>query len=121
MVRLLAAIVMMAFVVPPAAAQESAWRTLAASVPPGSTVKVRLTDGRRFDAVLVEAREDELLLQPKTRQPVPVQPLPYSAVASLERVKGGGGMSVGKTVAIGAATGGAVFFGILIAMLSALD
>lgn len=126
MFRMLTVIATIAALALPAGAQEnqpglSPWRALAANVPAGSTVKVRLTDGRRFNAVLIEAREEAVILQPKTRQAVPVQPLPYSAIAALERVEAGGGLSAGKAIAIGAAAGGAVFFGILVAMLAALD
>ena len=126
MIKLAVVVAVVALLSLPASAQENRaqaipWRALAANVPAGTVVKVRLTDGRRFNAVLIEAREEAVVLQPKTRQPVPVQPLPYTAIASMERVEPGGGMSAGKAIAIGAATGGAVFFGILVAMLSALD
>jgi hypothetical protein len=39
----------------------------------------------------------------------------------MEPVKSGGGMSAGKAIAIGAATGAGVFLAILIAMVSAID
>ena len=86
----------------PAAAQDP-WRDFASNLAIGSTLKVHLTDGRQFEAVLVAVETQALLLQPRTRQPVPVQPLPYSAIASLEPVKHpGGGLSLARAVAIGA-------------------
>jgi hypothetical protein len=48
---------------------------------------VRLRNGQKFRATLIDAREDVLLLQPKTRVPVPVQPVSYDAIVSLEQVK----------------------------------
>jgi hypothetical protein len=114
------AVMAMALAVP-AAAQGPTWRNLAMTVPLGSTVNVRLTDGRRFSAVLVEVRDAAVVLQPKTRQPLPVQSLPYAAIASLERAEPAGGVSARKAIALGAAAGAGVFFGLLIAILSSLD
>ena len=104
-----------------AASAQSPWRRLAEQVPPGTPVKVRLVDGRRFSAVIVQARADDLLLQPRTRQPVPVQPVRYVDIASIERTEGNGGLNAAKAVAIGAGVGGGVFLGLLMALLSSLD
>jgi hypothetical protein len=120
MTRIFVAAAMAIALAVPATAQETIWRNLAMTVPLGSTVNVRLTDGRRFSAVLVEVRDAEVVLQPKTRQPLPVQSLPYAAIASLERAESGG-LSAGKAIAIGAAAGAGVFLGLLVAMLSSLD
>ena len=49
---------------------------------------------------------------------MPVQPVPYDAVVSLERVKSG--IGAGKAVAIGVATGVGAFFGTLLIMFAAL-
>jgi hypothetical protein len=106
----------------PAAAQSpEMWHRLAASVEPGSLVKVRLSDGRRFTAVLVEARSADMSIEPKTRIPVPVQSLAYSDIAAMERVSKNGGVSPGKAVAIGAAAGAGAFFGILLFALAAFS
>ena len=99
---------------------QSPWRTIAQQVPAGSVVKVRLASGQSFSAVLVRPDEDSVLLQPRTRQPVPVQSVRYDAILSMERV-GGHGVGVGKAVAIGAAVGGAAFLGLLMAVVSAWD
>src|SRR6266545_2256968 len=61
------------------------WRTFAQKLDTGSDVMVRLQNGQRFRATLIEARPDALVLQPRTRRPVPVQPVAYDAIASLER------------------------------------
>jgi hypothetical protein len=103
--------------VPDAAA---VWRTFAAKVEVGSSVKVRLQDGRAFTATLVEARTDALLLQPRTRVPVPVQPVPYDSIVSIERVRGGG-IGAGKAAAIGILTGVGAFFATLVIFVAAID
>ena len=95
------------------------WRTFAGKVDVGTPIKVRLRDGRRFSATLIEAQPDALLLQRKTRLPVPVEPIGYGAIVSIEREKGG--MSAGKAAAIGVGTGVAAFFGILFILIASID
>jgi hypothetical protein len=87
-----------------------AWRTVAAAIDPGREVHVRLESGQRFRATLVEARENGVLLQPKTRVPVPVQEVRYADIVSLEQHKNG---NAGRVIAIGVATGAGVFLAIL--------
>ena len=107
-------------VVVAAQAQPDVWRAFAEKVGVGTELTVRLRDGQRFNASLVTVRDDAVLLQPKTRVPVPVQPVPYEAILSLER-RGKGGISAGKAAAIGVATGAGTFFAILLIMLGTLD
>lgn len=126
MTRLILVLLITAAVAAPALAQQPvdaapAWRTVAAAVTPGSLVKVRLDDGRRFTAMLVEARQGTVVLEPKMRRPVPVQAIPYADIASLERVERNGGMAAGKAAAIGAATGAGVFLGLLMMLLASFD
>ena len=107
-----------------AAAQEQGqpdvWRAFVEKVDVGTELTVRLRDGQRFRATLVAAREDEVLLQPKTRVPVPVQPVPYGEILSLER-RTGGGVGAGKAAAIGVAAGAGTFLAILLILVSTLD
>ncbi len=95
------------------------WRTFAARIEVGSSVKVRLQDGRAFTATLVEARTDALLLQPRRRVPVPVQPVPYDSIVSMERVRGG--IGPGKAAAIGILTGVGAFFATLVIFVAAIN
>jgi len=95
------------------------WRTFAEKVDVGTPIKVRLRDGRRFSATLIEAQPDALLLQRKTRLPVPVEPIGYDTIVSIERDKGG--MSAGRAAAIGVGTGVATFFGILFILIASID
>ena len=76
----------------------------------------RLNDGRHFKATLVGIRDSAMLMQPRTRVPVPIQAVPYGDVLRMERTKAG--IGAGKAIAIGAATGAGAFFGILAIMLS---
>lgn len=96
------------------------WRTFAEKVDVGSEVRVRLTDGQRFRAVMVAAGQDALMLQPKTRVPVPVQAVPYTAIASLERSERGG-VGAGKAAAIGIATGVGAFFATMAIILAVVS
>ena len=102
-----------------AQAHADVWKTFASRIDVGAQLNVRLRNGQRFRATLIEAREDALLLQPKTRVPVPVQPVAYEAIVSLEQAKGG--IGAGKAAAIGVATGVGAFFGTLLVMLAAVS
>ena len=95
------------------------WRNFAEQVEVGSELTVRLNDGRHFKATLVGVRDDAMLIQPKTRVPVPIQTVPYDDVLRLERTKPG--IGAGKAIAIGAATGVGAFFGILAVMLGVVS
>jgi hypothetical protein len=117
-------VVIVFLAVRPAVAQvaESAdlWRTFAEKIEIGSAVNVRLHNGQKFAATLVQARPDALLLQPKTRVPVPVQPVPYESIVSMERVRNGG-IGPGKAAAIGVVTGVASFLATLLIFIAAID
>ena len=94
------------------------WRHFAQRVNVGTELNLRLNDGRRVRVTLVGVRDDAVLVQPKTRVPVPIQTVPYGAIVSMEPRKSGAG--AGKAVAIGVATGVATFFGILAIMFAAV-
>ena len=115
------AAVLMVVALPAFAQQPEMWRRLAAGVEPGSVIKVRLTDGRSFHAVLVEARGEDMMIEPKTRIPVPVQPVRYADVTAMERVQKNGGVTAGKAAAIGIASGIGAFFGVLLFTLAAFS
>lgn len=103
-----------------AADTASVWRTFASRIEVGAPIKVSLGTGQTFKATLVDARPDVLLVQPKTRVAVPVQPIAYDAIVSIERERPGG-IGGGKAALIGVASGAATFFGILFIMLAAID
>src|SRR5262245_42219537 len=102
----LVAVLIAALVVPQTvAAQGTAalWRGFVEKVDLGTELQVRLASGQRFRATLVGVRDDAALMLPKTRVPVPVQPVPYGDIVSLERTRKG--IGAGKAAAIGVATG----------------
>jgi hypothetical protein len=114
--RVVAAIVIASLLWPGTVAAQ-VWRDFAQQVDVGSELKVRLIDGENFRATLVRVDETNLLLQPKTRIPVPVQAVPYDAIASLEPTRKGG-IGVGKAIAIGVGTGVAAFWGTLVVVVA---
>jgi hypothetical protein len=95
------------------------WRTFTQELEVGTRIRLRFNDGRKVSATLVRADADALLIQPRTRVPVPVQPVPYDTIASIEREHPG--LSGTKAAAIGVASGVATFFGILLIMVSTFD
>jgi len=108
-------------VVPRATAQTTSdiWKSFAEQTAVGTELKVRMNDGRRFRATLVGIGESAMLVQPRTRIPVPIQAVPFEDITQIERTKPGIGAA--KAVAIGVATGVGTFFGILAIMLSVVS
>jgi hypothetical protein len=101
-------------------AQGDIWRAFAQKVDVGTRVKLRLDDGQRVVATLIEANADGLLVQPRTRVPVPVQRIAYERIASLERDEGRG-IGAGKAIAIGVASGVGAFLGTLLILIATID
>jgi len=93
------------------------WRAFVEKVPIGTELNVRLRNGQRFRATIVQADADAVTLLPKTRLPVEVQSVAYAEIASLER-RNHGGISGGKAAAIGAASGAGGFFGALLILFA---
>jgi hypothetical protein len=100
--------------------QAGVWRAFAERVEVGSRIAMRLSDGRRIQAVLVQAAPDGLLVQPRTRVPVPVQQVPYGDIVSIERVEGRG-IGAGKAVALGVASGVGAALGTFLLIIAAFD
>jgi hypothetical protein len=103
-----------------AQSQAAIWKAFAEQVDAGAELTVRLQNGQRFRATLIAVRDEALLLQPKTRVPVPVQSVPYEEIATLER-RSSGGIGAGQAAAIGVATGAGAFLAILLILAAALD
>jgi hypothetical protein len=104
-----------------AGAQPDVWRAFAQRIDAGSRVRVSLDDGQRVVATLIDAGEDGLLLQPRTRLPVPLQRIAYDRIVSIERDKPRGGIGAGKAIAIGVASGVGAFLGTLIILIATID
>ena len=89
------------------------WRTFAARLEPGKTLKVRLADGQRFKATLLQVSDEGMTVQPKTRAAVPPQFVRFADVRSLE-VDSGKGASMARAVAVGAAVAAGTFFTLML-------
>jgi len=78
----------------------------------GSKVRVERTDGQVVRGTLMKTTGDAIVVQKNTRVPEPPLDIP---VAQLARVtlETGGGMSTGKAIGIGIASGVGAFFTIL--------
>jgi hypothetical protein len=94
-----------------------AWRRFAQTLAAGSEVRLRLQSGQSFKATLIEARADAMILQPKTRRPVPVQLVPYDTVTSIERTRKGG-MSAARAAAIGVGAGAGAFLAFMLIVIA---
>ena len=122
MERLLVLMLVLTLALPGGAAAQvpdNVWRTVATRIDVGTEINVRLRSGQRFRATLVQARDESLLLQPRTRVPVPVQEVSYSDILTLER-RTKGGIGAGKAAAIGVAAGVGGFLAILAIMVAAV-
>jgi hypothetical protein len=96
------------------------WRTFASRIEVGSRVKLRLRDGKRLSATLIQAGADDLVVQPRTRVPIAIRHVPYEAIAAIERDQTRG-IGAGKAAAIGVATGIGAFFATFLFVLAAFD
>jgi hypothetical protein len=85
----------------------------------GADIDVRLRDGERFRATLVAATDDRVLVQPRTRIPVPVQPIPYDAIARLAPHRGNHRSALAATIGAAAGAGGVLV--ILSLLIAAAD
>ncbi len=100
--------------------QPDVWRVFAQQIDVGSRLEIRLDDGQRVVATLIQAGADSLVVQPRTRVPVPAQRIPYDRIASIERDKSRG-IGAGKAVAIGVASGVGAFLGTLLILIATID
>jgi hypothetical protein len=121
--RLIALLLSLLFTVPTGAAAQGSkdvWRDFIAKVDIGTELDVHLQNGQHFKATLLGTRDDAVLLQPKTRVTVPVQAVPFDAIARLGPRRGGG-MGAGKAALIGIASGAATFLAIVAIVFATID
>ncbi len=97
-----------------------AWRELAQKLEGGVAVDMRLRDGHHFKATFIGAQDATIVVQRKTRVPVPVEEIPYDAIASLSRVQPGS-MSAGKVAGIALGSAGAVIGALWLIALASFD
>ena len=97
-----------------------AWRTVGQALQPGAAVNVRLRDGRHFKATFIAAHDEAIAVQRKTRVPVPIEQVPYDAIASMSRVERGT-LSAAKVAGIALGSAGAAIVTVFLIMLATLD
>jgi hypothetical protein len=97
----------------PAAQAGDIPRSYADQLPVGRQVEVRLKSGEHFKGTFMGVEGDAVRVQPSTRIPVPPRVVLLADLVQLRLTSGNGG-SVAKAIAIGAATGAAAFFGLLL-------
>lgn len=81
-------------------------------LPVGSKVRVERTDGHSMRGTLMKAGAEGIVVQPNTRIAEPPIDIPTAQIARVT-LDGGGGMSTGKAIGIGIASGVGAFFAIL--------
>ena len=81
-------------------------------LPAGSRVRVERADGTSMRGTLMKAGEGVIVVQARTRVPEPPVQMPIAEIARVT-VDGNGGMSTGKAIGIGIASGVGAFFAIL--------
>ena len=96
------------------------WRSFVEKIDLGTTLKVRLKEGQRVKAMLMQVSPDFIVLKPKTRVPVAPQAVPWSAIESIE-VDRPGGIGPGKAIAIGIASGVGAFFAMVFIAIATIQ
>jgi hypothetical protein len=91
--------------------EAAAWRTVAATIPLGSKVKIQTANGDRFNATLMSVGSDSVMVKKNARRPEPAQSIAFADLARLERDHGGN-TNVGKAIAVGLAAGAGVILGL---------
>ena len=102
--RIVVAATLMALLAAPLGAQDrareaEAWRSLIATLQPGTLIEIRMKNGARFKATLMERAGDRLTVKPRTRVPVPARELAIADVEAIEITRAG--MSPAKKTLIG--------------------
>ena len=93
-----------------------AWQRVAETIPLGSKVKIQTPEGKRINGTLMRVDSTSVLVKRNTRRPEPAVSVAFDNIARLEHDKGGG-MHLGKAMAIGASVGAGVIFSMFLIAL----
>lgn len=96
--------------------EATAWRQVAEAIPLGSRVKIQTLDNKRIGGVLMRVDGTSVMVMRNTRRPEPALTIPFDDVAKIER-DNGGGVNLGKAIAIGVATGAGVILSLFLIAL----
>lgn len=96
----------------PGAVDTAAMADYLQRLPVGSKVRVEWTNGRSLRGTLMKSGAEGIVVQKNTRVPEPPIDVPTAQIARVT-LDSGGGMSTGKAIGIGIASGVGAFFAIL--------
>lgn len=99
-------------------ARTSILRAYIERIPPGSRVRVMLTNGDRLRGTLMVVDGEDVVLRERTRMPEPPLRIPLDRIADVELIQNG---SLGKAIAIGAGAGAAAALGVFFVILATID
>lgn len=91
------------------------WRKVAEAIPLGTKVSVQTLDGRRVKGTLMRVDDTSMLVKKNSRIPEAPIAVTFEQMANVE--KSGGGMSWGKAIGIGVATGASAILTIFVIAL----
>ena len=91
-------------------------REFVKSLPPGTDLRVVTSRGEKIRGTLMAVDDRAVTLKPRVRVPEPMRRVPITEIVDADVVRG---MGAGKAAAIGVASGGGAFFGILVALIAA--
>jgi hypothetical protein len=91
------------------------------ALPIGSKVNIHLIDGHHFDAILMIADANQIVVKPRTRVPEPERTLALGSVAFVELIPERPQQTIGQAVAVGAAGVGAAIGLAFLAMWAAFQ
>jgi len=87
------------------AAEASAYKQMAMTIPLGSRIRVQTTSGHRLTATLMNVDEDGIVVKRETRVPEPALEIRFDEMSMLQRHQRTNGFGVGKAIGIGLAAG----------------
>jgi hypothetical protein len=102
------------------AASTDVLRSYVEKLPIGSTVKVKMKEGKGVKGTLMVIESDAIVVRPKTRIARPERRLPLREIEFVE-LQERNGSSVAKAVGIGLATGAGAFFGLMLLAIAIID
>lgn len=89
------------------------WRKVAEAIPLGSKVKIQTLENKRISGTLMRVDSTTVTLKRNTRRPEAATAVNFGDIAKMERDHGGG-VNIGKAIAIGAATGAAAMMTLIL-------
>jgi hypothetical protein len=112
---------MMLVIAGPTYAQDPAdavWQKFVQSLTPGTLVQMDLVDGSSIQGTILSTTDRDVVINPKTRVPVPPWTVGFSEIKSIELRKAG--LSPGAKVAVGIGSGFVVFAVMMLVAVTAI-